>query len=267
MVNRLTIEKVAKTVSAVSCDAVFIRNMWRYALEHADLPDAAVPCSEHCDAIPYLPVQPELLGLALNVSSVVLDVGCLGGYGLYDLMMRRQKAGLPLPNAVGIDVDPVSIKVSRLLARQWAASERIRFELAGCEKIPLEDASVDLIIARLVLPYLPLQASVAEMSRVLKPGGAILIQTHAPRYYFRSLWMAFPRLRQVVYYAKPLVGGLVFALTGWQFGMETALGRRAVRKLLHAYGLVSRWQGGFESKPLMWFERRRMDPCSAQTAD
>ncbi len=106
---------------------------------------------------------------------------------------------------------------------------------------------------RLVLPYVPLRAAVAELGRVLKPGGAILVQTHAPRYYWKRLWRAFPRVKQMVYFAKPLLGGIVFALTGWQVGKETALGRAGMKRLFARQGVVCVWEGGFDSKPVMVF--------------
>jgi SAM-dependent methyltransferase len=251
MITPITEGQVDVALAGIPGDTAYIRGMWRYMLEQADRADADVPQSENCDAIPYVPVATEAHGVPLSADSCVLDIGCLGGYGLYDFFMRRERAGLPLPRAVGIDVDVDSVAVASSLSLIWAPKGRVVFREASCTAIPVPALSVDLIVARLVLPYVPLRAAVAELVRVLKPGGVILVQTHSPRYYWNRLWRAFPRVKQMVYYARPLVGGGVFALTGRQIGKETAIGRGTVKQMFNWYGFVCAWEGEFDSKPMM----------------
>ncbi len=91
--------------------------MWRYALDHAD---TFIPAHENCDAIPYLPIKPEAYGLALTAQHRILDIGCLGGYGLFDMTRCLAAAGCEIPAMVGVDIDPASVDMGRRMAAIWA---------------------------------------------------------------------------------------------------------------------------------------------------
>ena len=59
-------------------------------------------------------------------------------------------------------------------ARTAIRDERVRFETAGAQKLPANDASFDVAASALVLNFVPdMQAALAEMRRVLKPGGLL----------------------------------------------------------------------------------------------
>lgn len=85
-----------------------------------------------------------------------LDVGCGTG-----LMLRHLPAG-----AVGIDLNP------RNVVRAKEHAPRARVEIADAEHLPFPDALFTTVICTEVLEHLvfPDQA-VAEINRVLKPGG------------------------------------------------------------------------------------------------
>ena len=101
----------------------------------------------------------------------VLDVGC--GTGAVTLLVKqRAEHG----KVYGIDPAPEMIAV----ARKKAARKRldIDFRMAVIESLPFPDASIDVITSSLMMHHLPdsLKArGLAEIYRVLKPGGRLLI--------------------------------------------------------------------------------------------
>lgn len=101
----------------------------------------------------------------------VLDVGC--GTGEVSLLAKtRAKAG----KVYGIDPAPEMIAV----ARKKAARKKldIDFRVGVIESLPLPDSSIDVVTSSLMMHHLPEDLKVrglAEIYRVLKPGGRLLI--------------------------------------------------------------------------------------------
>lgn len=97
--------------------------------------------------------------------AVVLDLAC--GTGRYGLLAREQGARL----VIALD------NSAAMLARNPARTRA----LASTEAIPLAEGSLDGILCGLALGHLPhLAPSLAEISRVLKPGGWALISDFHP---------------------------------------------------------------------------------------
>jgi len=101
----------------------------------------------------------------------VLDLGCGPGYFVRILA----EAVGPTGSAVGIDAAPEMIDYAR---RKAGRLSNCRFESGSGEALPFSDASFDVVVSSLMLHHLPdelrLQAA-AEMKRVLRPGGAVLV--------------------------------------------------------------------------------------------
>jgi SAM-dependent methyltransferase len=95
----------------------------------------------------------------------VLDVASGAGFGL---QMLRQAGATP----VGLDYDRVSL----VEARRLDPSSRLVH--ADGTRMPLDDASFDLVVSFETIEHVPDAAAlVAEMRRVLKPGGRLVLST------------------------------------------------------------------------------------------
>ncbi len=123
----------------------------------------------------------------------VLDVGC--GTGEVILLAKtRAKAG----KAYGIDPAPEMIAV----ARKKAARKKldIDFRVGVIEALPFPDASIDVVTSSLMMHHLPEDLKVrglAEIYRVLKPGGRLLIADfmRPTGSFINHLFIAFTRHR------------------------------------------------------------------------
>ena len=110
----------------------------------------------------------DLAGLTEGES--VLDIGC--GTGTLAIAAKRRVGQAAV---VGVDASPEMIARARKKARRAAAA--ISFETAAVEKLPFADRSFDVVLSTVMLHHLPEDARrkcIAEVSRVLKPGGRFL---------------------------------------------------------------------------------------------
>ena len=118
--------------------------------------------------------------LDLGGGETVLDVGC--GHGL--LLVGAAKR-LPTGRAIGIDLwstrDQADNSAAAALANADAEGVRDRVEVrdGDMRALPLTDASVDVVVSSLAIHNLPTSAdrelAIAEMVRVLRPGGIVAL--------------------------------------------------------------------------------------------
>jgi SAM-dependent methyltransferase len=128
----------------------------------------------------------------------VLDVG----FGDGRHMRRLLAAGCV---AIGVESDP------RLAAR--AATEGLLVSRAHAEALPVASASLDGLVCAVVIPYTDEARTVAEIGRVLRPGGVARLSCHGLGYALRSL-MTARTARQLFYGARVLVNTWLYALVG-----------------------------------------------------
>jgi ubiquinone/menaquinone biosynthesis C-methylase UbiE len=153
------------------------------------------------------------------VDRTVLDCGC--GTGDHSAVFARMGAR----HVVGIDISMVSLRRTRTLIPVGGAAQ------ASLTYLPFRDRSFDLIWAWGMLHYVPdVGAGARELSRLIKPGGVLVIHTLR-----RGTWSALentaariltraPRLVQAVLLsaAERMLSPLVRLITGRDPSAHTA---------------------------------------------
>ena len=98
----------------------------------------------------------------------VVDIGCGTGRLLEALLPRLAEAEL-----VGVDPAQGMIAVA---SQRFAAEPRVRLEVASADRLPLADASVDVVTTTMSFHHWDHQdAGLREVVRVLAPGGRLLL--------------------------------------------------------------------------------------------
>jgi SAM-dependent methyltransferase len=235
----------------------YVIRMWREALTEADGQDRG-PRSDPL-AFPYVPFLPEQFGLELTEQACVLDLGCLGGFGLFDFTVRRQREGRPVPRMIGVDVDRESLDLGVALSSTWARPGQLGFDAASGEAMPYASGAFDFVIARSVLQYLRIQPALDELARVVRPGGLVLLQVHALGYYLHQIARHVGDPLQAAYYGRALVSGLIFSTSCVQprhrWFREAAMTYRRLLTLCSAVGLELIWSNRNARRPLALFVR------------
>lgn len=100
---------------------------------------------------------------------VVLDLGCGAGT---DLLIAAQMTG-PTGRAIGVDMTATMLTRVRESAAEMGLTN-VELHETLIEQLPLEDASVDVVISNGVLDLVPDKDAVMdEIDRVLRPGGRL----------------------------------------------------------------------------------------------
>jgi len=76
--------------------------------------------------------------------------------------------------AVALDPVPVHVELARAGVAEAGLTDEIEVVEGSIETLPLADASVDWIWCRDVLVHVEVERGLAQLARVLRPGGAIL---------------------------------------------------------------------------------------------
>jgi SAM-dependent methyltransferase len=152
--------------------------------ETAELPSGAIMASLGCG-------NPTALA-ELHAGETVLDLGSGGGI---DVLLSARRVG-PTGKAYGLDMTDEMLALARK-NQQESGITNAEFLRGEIEKIPLPNASVDVIISNCVVNLSADKTQViAEAFRVLKPGGRfavsdVVVQGQLPADVRRSmeLWV------------------------------------------------------------------------------
>ena len=123
----------------------------------------------------------ERLSFMRHPTSLLLDLGCGGG-------ACRAALEQQFPDArwLGLDLSPAMLGAAttgwreRLVAWTGRTGQALR-ACASAERLPLADASVDLVFSNLMLHWHPAPHTViAEIARVLRTGGLVMFSSYGP---------------------------------------------------------------------------------------
>lgn len=160
----------------------------------------------------------------------ILDIGC--GAGAWLPAMARQNA-----RVVGVDVDDGPLALARRQAAEYPAIEIARM---SAEELAFPDGSFDAVVCFSSLPYLDEDVALAEMRRVLRPGGRLAIGTVGSGYYAKHVaeGIRSDDAEAVAYGLDPIIVSLARAVAGRRVASSSlrAWTPRALRRLLARHG-------------------------------
>jgi ubiquinone/menaquinone biosynthesis C-methylase UbiE len=137
--------------------------------------------------------QDQLMALLSTLGPVesALDAGCGPGNLVPELARRCERV-------CAMDAAPRMIEIARAAARE---STNVEYHVGSIDALPYADASFDLVCSAGVIEYLRnCDDAIAEMYRVLRPGGLLILPTTnllAPAHWLRPVLEPVARIPAV----------------------------------------------------------------------
>ncbi len=101
-----------------------------------------------------------------------LDIGT--GPGVIPIMLA---AGVPGLRLTGVDLSQPMLQKAREAAEEAGVADRLDFRVGDAKSLPFSEQSFDLVLCNSLLHHLPdALALLNEISRLVRPGGAILLR-------------------------------------------------------------------------------------------
>ena len=200
-------------------------NTTKIAYHLGELEDAQTP-SCHAHNIPVV----------LPDDQSILDVGCGLGQTLVALNLDSTH------NLVGIDIDPEPLEYG---SKHFNS---IQYAQARAEQLPFANASFDLVLSRVALPYTNIPVVLNEMQRVLEPGGRVWLTLHTQRFTLSQLRDSIKRgnIKDVLFRCYVVVNSYGFSQFGKMFNFplnrkrcESFQTDKSMRKALLKHGFTN----------------------------
>jgi ubiquinone/menaquinone biosynthesis C-methylase UbiE len=162
----------------------------------------------------------------------VLDLGCGSGWDAVPWGVSATD------EVTGVDVDD-----RRLAIAKERFPNRTFIQGVG-ERLPFPDGSFDRVISALALPYMNIQKALAEIHRILVPGGSLSLSLHLPSFTIDELiHKAIPKPVPVLFRLYVIANGLFFHCTGKTVGFlrgrtESFQTERGMKVALNRAGFV-----------------------------
>ena len=113
------------------------------------------------------------------------------------------------------------------------------------EAIPFADASFDLVVSRLALPYMHIPTALREIRRVLLPGGRFWATLHLPRMAVNRIKIGIRELRlaEVAYQSAAIANAALLTVTDLQIPrihhmIESVQTPMSIARALHRAGFT-----------------------------
>jgi SAM-dependent methyltransferase len=124
----------------------------------------------------YGAVVDELIdGMRLAPGAVAVDVGC--GTGALTRRLARRVG--PTGRVVGADINAYLLREASAIARHQELGDVIAFEVGSAEALPFPDGRFDAALACTVLDEVDADRGLAELARVVRPGGRVAVLVRA----------------------------------------------------------------------------------------
>lgn len=156
------------TSADACCDTDSVEAVDRIAALYAgtdlgDMPDSVTSVAFGCG-------NPTAID-AMKPGEAVLDLGSGGGI---DCFLAGRMVG-PSGRVIGVDMTPEMVALANRNLEKVGASN-VEFRLGEIESLPVDSASIDVIISNCVINLSPNKPAVfAEALRVLRPGGRLQV--------------------------------------------------------------------------------------------
>ncbi len=156
----------ASKAPAKETKGLILNGSWRYDL-----------MGGLCDTFLFRGQWRELRQRTANLARIqpgeqVLDVGCGTGTLAIEVARRVGRAG----RVVG--VDPGTQQIARARSKAARRHVPIEFQIGVIEQLPFPNQTFDVVLSTLMMHHLPAslkRQGLAEIARVLKPGGRLVI--------------------------------------------------------------------------------------------
>jgi arsenite methyltransferase len=166
-------DEIRKTYTEVSTDQdqEFIFPTGRAWAQELGYPEAELSRVPDATVESFAGVANHWLLGRIDPGSVVLDLGCGAGT---DLLMAAQMTGRA-GRVIGVDMTASMLERARMSADEMGLGN-VEVHEALIEALPLDDASVDVVISNGVIDLVPDKDAVLdEIDRVLRPGGRLQV--------------------------------------------------------------------------------------------
>ena len=172
------------------------------------------------------------LGLIPGIPKRVFELGCGSGRDLapWGVTASDEITGLDVEN------NCLSIAKARFCTRAYVRG------VGEC--LPFANESFDRVISAVALPYMNIQKTLAEVHRILVPGGSLSLSLHLPSFTITELLHnAIPKPIPTLFRLYVIANGLFFHSTGRTVGflgrMESFQTERGMRVALSRAGFVN----------------------------
>jgi ubiquinone/menaquinone biosynthesis C-methylase UbiE len=113
----------------------------------------------------------------------IVDVGC--GTGILSFIALEKGAA----KMSCVDISKLMLEKCRgkSITRGYA-DDLISFHEGDAERLPFNDATYDVVLSNMILGMVPnQQATITELTRILRPGGTIALSAHGPAHYREAI--------------------------------------------------------------------------------
>ena len=133
----------------------------------------------------------------------VLDLGC--GRGRNIVITTKVASS---DEIIGMDIafDHLQAAARRHPSRSFIQADAL--------KLPFGDEAFRCVVCQVEMPYMNIPIALAEIDRVLEPGGTVHLSLHHLRFTLQELKLSFPRPKAMAFRLWVMANGIILHFTG-----------------------------------------------------